>query len=775
MAKPKPNKGKGLGAMNTIVVKLLMALDDNYVNTLNLNEKNAEVKALINDQLDLAKGKSGGSIIDFTRQNVISNNKKDNIRNNEENDILNFIKNNSGSLYQSYIERNKNKFMEAKDLKFISKFIPALGQCVRIALTHIVSSDDLSGSVKRGIDFGDSIDDDEAKILMDEIEKFEKETKLLSKLKNFVFYNSLVSGNHYVYAVSYKKLFEQYSAAKARAKKLGNSEKITSFSLSSVPASESVTVDKFIDTDTGALTTRCALESAQLSDIEKGLSFDGAILNGSRLTDETKFKKGFMKSIADVYISESQIPEGIMDSMEIAIEAADHDRQEFGNKMRNKIDQVSRYSKSSSTITDGVADMGNAKGEKFDVTGTYLKFIDCRNIIKLEALGEVIGYLYVEAAKKTKSTEGLQFTNGELTNIKREETTEKIAKMLSAQVIKNFSVKYVKDNIQFKNLIASCIMANGVINTEYKIQFIPPEDIFEFPINVDENGNGVSMLRDSLFPAKILCSYTMRKHLNYINKSGDKNLAYFRGGNADLNKRNQAQRIIRNLQEQNITFGDMMSDQSLMFSKFASDNNILIPVGKSGNKLIEFEKMEGQNIDMSTEYEKELKDQAIIATGVPPLLIEQFNQADFSKAYTTAHIGFAGIVASWQSDLEDGATHLYSRIIENLDIPDELKSRVLGHIKFKLPRPKALAAINNTEAISNATTVAQSYTQQKYGDDANDKKNEVIAIQKAIIRDQTPFIDWEHFDAIADETLAELDNVTNKTGGNSETAGASEF
>ena len=74
MAKPKPNKGKGLGAMNTIVVKLLMALDDNYVNTLNLNEKNAEVKALINDQLDLAKGKSGGSIIDFTRQNVISNN-----------------------------------------------------------------------------------------------------------------------------------------------------------------------------------------------------------------------------------------------------------------------------------------------------------------------------------------------------------------------------------------------------------------------------------------------------------------------------------------------------------------------------------------------------------------------------------------------------------------------------------------------------------------------------------------------------------------------------
>ena len=773
----KPNKGKGLGAMNTIVTKLLMALDDNYVSTLNLNEKNAEVKSLINDQLDLAKGTSGGSIIDFTRQNIVASKKNNNISSNDQNDILNFIKHNSGSLYQSYIERNKNRFVETKDLKFVSKFIPSLGQAVKIALTHIVSSDDLSGAVKRGIDLGKGVNDEEAALVMDAIEKFENETNLLLKLKNFVYYNSLVSGNHYVYAVSYKKLFEQYSRAKAAAKKMGGSktENVPSLSLSSVPASESVTYDKFIDTDTGALTIKCALESAQLDEIRNGISFEGAVLNGKKLSDEKNFRNGVINAIADVYICESAIPENIMDMMEIAVEAADHDRGEFGNKMRDKIDKASAYKKSSSSIADGTVDTSSAKGEKFDITGTYLKFIDAKNIIKLEVLGEVIGYLYVESAKKAKTSEGVQFINGDLTNIKREETTEKIAKMLSAQVIKNFSASYVKENIQFKNLIASCIMANGVINTEYKIQFIPPEDIFEFPINVDENGNGVSMLRDSLFPAKILCSYTMRKHLNYLNKSGDKNLTYFRGGNADLNKRNHEQRIIRNLQEQNITFGDMMSDQSLMFQKFSSDNNILIPVGKSGNKLVEFEKLEGQNIDMSTEYEKMLENQAIIATGVPPLLIEQYNQADFSKAYTTAHIGFAGIVAGWQSDLEGGSSRLYKRIIENLDISDNIKARILPNIKFKLPRPKALAAINNTEAIGNATTVAQNYTQLKYGEGADDKKEQITAIQRAIVRDQTPFIDWEHFDDIAEETLAELDNITNKTGGDADMANASQF
>ena len=338
----KPNKGKGLGAMNTIVTKLLMALDDNYVSTLNLNEKNAEVKSRINDQLDLAKGTSGGSIIDFTRQNIVASKKNNNVSSNDQNDILNFIKHNSGSLYQSYIERNKNRFVETKDLKFVSKFIPSLGQAVKIALTHIVSSDDLSGAVKRGIDLGKGVNDEEAALVMDAIEKFENETNLLLKLKNFVYYNSLVSGNHYVYAVSYKKLFEQYSRAKAVAKKMGGSktESVPSLSLSSVPASESVTYDKFIDTDTGALTIKCALESAQIDEIRNGISFEGAVLNGKKLTDEKNFRNGVINAIADVYICESAIPENIMDMMEIAVEAADHDRGEFGNKMRDKIDKA---------------------------------------------------------------------------------------------------------------------------------------------------------------------------------------------------------------------------------------------------------------------------------------------------------------------------------------------------------------------------------------------------------------------------------------------------
>ena len=771
MAKDKGTKGKSLGAMNLITKKLLMALDDNYVSTLNLNEKNAEVKTLINDQLNLAKGVSNGSILDFTRQNLRSSTKTPNAGYGEnEADLIKYIRSNSTAIYQTYSDRYKNKFIEGKDLKFISKFIPELNQCVRIMLTHVISSDDLSGSVKRGLDLGSNITDDETVMVMKAVEKFEKETNLLYKLKNQVYKNALTTGTYYVYAVSYKKLFKEYDKTRKQAKKNGQS--INQVSLSSYPTTESVTYDTFVNTDVDAVYHTCALESTQTDEIKKFFAIEGSVFSKEKLDDEKKLGESVVKSIADVYTIDSTIPVDVLEELP-ALEEVLSDNK-LGKNLKEKLDSAAKSGKNNA-IADGVASV-NSRGEEYDISGTYIKMIDYKNVIKLEVLGEIIGYLYVESNKKAKNTESMRFVNGEITNIKKEDATEKIAKMLSSQIIKNFDSKFVKDNIQFKNLIANCIMANGVINTEYKIQFIPPEDMFEFPICVDANGDGVSMLADALFPAKIVCSFIMRKHLNYLNNSGDKNIAYIRGNTVDLNKRNRTEQIIRNMQEANITFGDMMSDQSLMFQKFASNNNILMPVGRGGNKLIEIEKMDGQQIDMSTEYEKSLIDQAIIATGVPPLLVEQYNNADFAKAYTSAHIGFAGIVAGYQADLEVGSTKLYKRIIENLDIDDSLKSRILPNVVFKLPRPKALAAVNSTETIQNAVSVAQQYTQLKYGDapDDNDKEN-IKVIQEAIVRDQTPFIDWEHFDAIAKDALAEHDNVKNTSGGGQMDATPSDF
>lgn len=759
---------------DTIVSKMIMSLDDNYVSTLNLNEKNAEFKSIINDELELARGVSKGNIIDFTK--AISNNNAKSIQtSSSDDDLYRFITQNSGPIYETFTQRYKNKFIEAQDLSFISKFVPSLSQALRIALNHITSSDDLSGMFTRSLDYGSNLDDDDAAMLTRAIEQFETENKLLFKLKNTCYYNCLVTGKYYIYAVSYSKLFTEYSKSKALTSDFEKATASAKGTSDITIASEGVTYTG-CDTELKTLTATCALEAAEIAEI-KGLTASNLGVSEDNVSN-MQIRKGLINGIADVVTLESAIPAEVLEGMSGLESVLDNKDLAAGDGFRKVIDDASKIKKNPNMIPDGTVDTGNKKGEKFDVTGTYIKFIDANKVIPIKVLDEVIGYLYIETKAKKKDQDAARFMAGELTNVKREDAIEKIAKMLAQKIATNFSAKFVADNIQFKNLIANCILANGVVNTEYKIQFISTDDMIPFNVNPDENGDGQSCLKNSMFPAKLLTAYTMKKNLNYINKSGDRTIAYIKGGQVDVSRKNQVMKIIRNLQETNVTFGDMMSDYSMMFHKYASDNNIVMPTGRNGNHLVDFEKMDGQNIDMNTEYEKTLENQALTATGIPPLIIEQYNQADFSKAYTTAHLGFAGSVAGWQSDLEDSTTMLYKKIIENLDIDDNIKQRVLPLFKFKLPRPKTLSALNNTESLSNATQIADTYTQLRYGevDQNDDRMKEVVnKVKLDIVKDQTPFIDWEKFDDIAKEAELTIDNVKSSTGGDSDSAGASEF
>jgi hypothetical protein len=382
-------------------------------------------------------------------------------------------------------------------------------------------------------------------------------------------------------------------------------------------------------------------------------------------------------------------------------------------------------------------------------------------MIKIKILDETVGYFYVDSKKLSKTKANVTFSNAEWTNINKQSTIEKISSMLASKVAKQFSSKFVSDHVVFKKLIADCIMANGVVNTQYRIQFIPKDDVFEFKINEDNKGEGGSILKDALWPAKLLTSIRIRKTLNYINKSADKTIAYVRKGTADVSGRNQAQRVLRNIQESNITFGDIIGDSSLMFHKYAADGNILMPVSRSGNKLVEFERMEGQTVDMSTEYEKELENQALLATGVPPLLIEQANQADFSRAFTTAHVGFAGIVAGLQADLEEPLTALYKRIIENLDIDDRLKILASNTVEVKLPRPKALSVTSSNEIIESSARFAEQFTNLRYGEVNDDNKEFIQEVRYNIVKNNAPFIDWTALEELADNIKMEKSKIVN--------------
>ena len=242
------------------------------------------------------------------------------------------------------------------------------------------------------------------------------------------------------------------------------------------------------------------------------------------------------------------------------------------------------------------------------------------------------------------------------------------------------------------------------------------------------------------------------RQLNYINKSGNKTIAHIHKGPVNAYTSNQINRVVRDIQEQQVTFNDLLSP-NLVFNKFNRDGNLAIPTAKNGDRLIDFETQEGQNIDMNPEYEKELENMAILGTGVPSVIMEYAGSADFAKQLVSANIKFAGRIASLQSDLEEPTTILYKSILQDSNLTDAQKIIVMESLEIKLPRPRVLTNSNNNDYVQSIVQTAETIADVALGRDSvqNQETNpHGVEIKEklmySITKDSAPFVDWDDID-----------------------------
>ena len=250
--------------------------------------------------------------------------------------------------------------------------------------------------------------------------------------------------------------------------------------------------------------------------------------------------------------------------------------------------------------------------------------------------------------------------------------------------------------------------------------------------------------------------------LNYINKTGNKTIAHIHKGPVNAYTTNQVNRVIRDIQEQNVTFNDLLSP-NLVFNKFNRDGNIALPTAKNGDRLVEFETQEGQNIDMSPEYEKELEKMAILGTGVPSTIMEYTDSVDFAKQVVSANIKFAGRISTIQADLEEATTELYKKICMHSNLSDECKAICAQSLEIKLPRPRVLVNGNNGDYIRSIVETSEAITEVMLGRETITNPEIVkngVQIKERVMRDvvkkNSPFIQWDDIEEIVEQVKAEL-------------------
>lgn len=758
-------------SLQAVAHKLLSTLDPGFSERQLIDDKNRRIREILDNELTLSKGVANGSIVDF----VVSM-ASDRVQHTNKNPIMDdpselFTKDVT-SIFGYYQEMYKSRYIEMADLKFVAKFIPALGEAVRTTLDAIVGSDDMSATITRNLELGTNLTEAEKAAVTAEIERIEKDEKLPKKLRNTVFKKTLISGQHYVYAPPYAALFQEYDRL-VKAGKVQNGNIITAPNVATTrhrakgfnltTASESIGENADFDIVQEAVSVESLTEALQA--------------NGSFTKDEIKMMKTELDKV-NINITTSQSPYLFEAIESIAALETYNDYSASLQGYVNTFDGLGVMDDDKIIKTsNGVIDP-NVKGSKFNTTGTYLKYIDASKLVPVKVYNRIVGYFHVHDTTASKKAKGIAtgdavmfnsinlFSSQNLLQTKKEDAVKTIVDTITDGILANFSNRFVNNNAEHKKLIADCIIANGLINNNLQIQFIPAEHIVSFAIDEDEDNGGQSMLSDSLFPARLLLDLIISKMLLYMNKSGNRTLAFVRKGPIDVSYANHIQRTIRQLQESNITFGDLLSS-NLSFSKFAPYGALQVPMARNGDRLVDFEVQEGQQIEMKPEFEDWLEKMAIMGTGVPSVILEYTDAADYARSITSGNIKHATRVASFQTDLEEPTTKLYKILIANSNLPDDLKNKVLPHFAYKLPRPRVLANANMGEYVSTMQQTAESMANITFGQNPDE---ETQAIREQYIKetciDCLPFIDWRENEARierAKEAIAKKKKIKDKT------------
>lgn len=624
-----------------------------------------------------------------------------------------FGNDNASGMFDFFYNRYKNTNYMYDDLSVIFDQLYELQEAIYTIRDAIVSADDISNAMSRVIKFESAkIAGDSNSSYISIVENLENKFKLKSKLKNHIIPSGLQYGKYYAYTVPYAKLFEDFYRKKQK-KSLNQ------------PMLESIT-----------------LESVDEKVIKQFKSDVGALNNDK---DLRKLFDNFSSGI-EVYNDDPFIP--VIESPSDIEALADTDKFQgiVGTKLKELEKQQNKSAKT--MFADGTADIKDKEADFSAIKECYIKLIDPRKLIPIKILDQVLGYYYIHEGEletsKTPFTTQIKLTqNGDGSMNVEQEFLSKI----TDKIVKAFDKKYLEENKNFKELILNALMYNDMYKKKVKFQFIPVDYITEFNVNTDVNDEGRSVIYPSLFYAKLYLAILLFTIYAIVSKSNDTKVYYVKQSGIDKNVTNKIQDLARSVKSKQINFMDLMNYNSLV-SKIGANKDIFMPIGRSGDRGIEFDVIGGQDVQLNTDLRDMLRTAYISSTGVPAVIMNYINEADYAKTLVMANSKFAARVISYQMDFNESITELYKKILRfSTDIPEE----IIQTFKFSFNAPKTVNNMNLNDILTNVDQAMNVMIKAKYGDNApsDDTTNKCKDLLYAeLLKMYAPMLPWATFDEI---------------------------
>lgn len=482
----------------------------------------------------------------------------------------------NGSIMNFFQERYKNKNFLYDDLNLICSQLYELKEAVLTTRDSIVTADDMTEAISRTIKLEGGNDED----LLPIIETIERQLKLPMKIKNHIIPKTLQYGTYYVYTIPYSRILEKYQ--QKQVKKVKNSLQ--------------------------TLTESTELISGYFEEIKN---------SGNTMATKERVTSGILDIAGHISVVNDDLTIPVVETYGSEELKAFISDDAFRNKL-SEIDRLTKKEQDSKNkrnlnnvkfTTDAVVDTNNVKNGKVEnfssVKGCYVKLISPKDIIPIKIMDNItIGYYYItENAVQplvNRNTTGItsanspSFTNVGNTPENKTDLEKQMVGKIADMVVKSFDKKFLEKNDKFKELIANCLMFDDLYKKNVQFQFIEKEYITEFTVNEDENGEGVSILADSLFYSKLYLALLLFKMITIITKSPDTKLYYIKNSSVDKDVSNKVQEIARGIKQKQLNIKDLMN-YNTMVTKLGANKDIFMPVGRSGERAIDFDILAGQD------------------------------------------------------------------------------------------------------------------------------------------------------------------------------------
>lgn len=740
---------------------------------------NQSFNSIMKNELGSLTGKTEGDTSSFLSKLSSKDRKAAAMENIISNQFMSISGEENSSLQSFIHEAYKNRLLEQADLHEVASQLIELSEAILITRDAIVSADVVEGRMSRTIDFTKS-DEDDKNDYIPIVEQMEGKFKLQEKIKNFIIPYTLEYGSYYAYTIPYSKIFNDFMANKNNLTQGNRGFYKESTLLEIINESENDSSKVFTESGKNKKQNKVSFaekvykeycESVEERNARKSPTKYEKSLNdmGIDTKEEIPTKEAFIEDfnamLGNITICNDPVPFPIFEEGADSISFfKDNYVTESGDSLVTESKKNKSKKKSNSApenafnkIIDEVTPEGVkfTNDEKKSKTQTFDEFSDCyiklmppTKVIPLKIMNQVIGYYYIQDMNITPLSGAISST---LHYAKFEENSRQqtVIDSLAKAIVDAFDKDFLKENIKFKETIVEAINYYNLNEKRLKFQYIPVEYMQEFKIDEDEDGNGQSMIRKSLFYAKLYLMLLLFKIMSIILNSNDMKVNYIKSSGIDKNLANKVQEIARIKQSRQINMYDLFNYTTLI-NKVGNGSEMFIPTGRSGERPIETEILSGQDIQLNTDLLENLKNSYILGTGVPAALINYMNEADFAKVVEQNNTKFNGRVVNYQLDFNSSITEWYKKIMKwSTQIPENL----IDNFIFILQPPKTVASTARSEAISSFQQYSDFVVQLIYGDNSDGavSPEEIKLFKKFLAEDQLPLLNIPNIEKLKTE------------------------